>query len=133
MYSKQQNGSSIRDFLVLFAIVVRETATVNEIVQLCRLCLWLPECSKLAINRKNDNDVTICRHDVIVIFFRRYFVSIGKFRYWSRFHVNAITGSGVENLLLKEIDQKSGYRKYSRLSSAQYLETGASQGYRIWQ
>ena len=25
----------------------------------------LPDCSKLATNRKNDNEVTVCRHDVI--------------------------------------------------------------------
>ena len=29
----------------------------------------LPDCSKLAINWKNDNDVTVFRHDVIVNFF----------------------------------------------------------------
>ena len=28
-----------------------------------------PDCSKLAINRKNDNNVTIYRHDVIAQFF----------------------------------------------------------------
>ena len=27
------------------------------------------DCYKLAINPKNDNDVTICRHDVIINFF----------------------------------------------------------------
>ena len=31
--------------------------------------IQLPDCSKLAINRKSDNNVTICRHDVIVNFF----------------------------------------------------------------
>ena len=30
---------------------------------------WLLDCSKLAINWQNDNDVTICQNDVIVIFF----------------------------------------------------------------
>ena len=29
----------------------------------------LPDCSKLAINWKNDNDLTVFRHDVIVNFF----------------------------------------------------------------
>ena len=29
--------------------------------------------------------------------------------------------------------QKSGNRKYPHLSFAQYLETGASKGYQIWQ
>ena len=28
-----------------------------------------PECCKLAKNQKNDNDLTICQHDVIIIFF----------------------------------------------------------------
>ena len=37
----------------------------------CRLCLRNPasRCSKLAINWKNDNNVTICRNGVIVNFF----------------------------------------------------------------
>ena len=30
---------------------------------------WLSDCSKLTLNWQNDNDVTICRHDVIVNFF----------------------------------------------------------------
>ena len=29
----------------------------------------LPGCFKLAINRKNNNEIKICRHDVIVKFF----------------------------------------------------------------
>ena len=32
-----------------------------------RIRLW--DCSKLTINRENDNDVTICWHDVIINFF----------------------------------------------------------------
>ena len=54
-----------------------------------------PDCFKLAINWKNDNDITICRYDVIVKFFWCCFVSLVKFSYWSKFHVNIITGSGV--------------------------------------
>ena len=81
--------------------------------------------SKLAINRENDNDATICQHDVIVNFFlmllcfscqvlllvqvsRRYHLW-----FWS-----------YKNLLLLGIDQKSGNRKYPRLSFAQYLIFG---------
>ena len=30
----------------------------------------LPDCSKLSINRKNYNDLTICRHGVIVSFLK---------------------------------------------------------------
>ena len=53
------------------------------------------ERSKLTKNPKNNNDFTIFRHDVIVKFFWSFFVTLVKFRYWSRFHVNIITGSGI--------------------------------------
>ena len=43
------------------------------------------DCSKLGKNPKNNNDVTIFRHDVNVKFFWRYFVSLVKFNYWSKF------------------------------------------------
>ena len=43
-------------------------------------------------NPKNDNHVTIFRHDVNVNFLWRCFV---KFSYWSKFHLNIITGSGI--------------------------------------
>ena len=52
-------------------------------------------CSKLAVNWKNSNDVTIFRHDVIVKFFWCCFVSLVKFSYMSKLHVNIIAGSGV--------------------------------------
>ena len=47
-----------------------------------------PDCPKSAIDRKNNNDVTICRHYVIVEFFLRCGVSLVKFIFWSKFHVN---------------------------------------------
>ena len=59
-----------------------------------------PDCSKLAKNPKNDNDVTIFRHDVNVKFFWRCFVSLVKFSYWSKFHVNIMTGSGIMTIFL---------------------------------
>ena len=60
----------------------------------------LSDCSKLAINWKNDNDLTISRHDIIVkfylaSFFDVFFVFLVMFSYWSKFHVNIISGSGV--------------------------------------
>ena len=54
-----------------------------------------PDCSKLTKNSKNDNDVIIFRHDVNVRFSWRCFVSLVKFSYWSKFHLNIITGSGI--------------------------------------
>ena len=50
---------------------------------------------ELAINWKNDNDVIIFGNDVIVKVFWWIFFSLVKFSYWSKFHVNIITGSGV--------------------------------------
>ena len=51
--------------------------------------------SKLAINCINSNGVTNCWHDVIVIFFKYFFISPVKFSYWSKFYANIITSSGV--------------------------------------
>ena len=31
--------------------------------------IQLPDCSKLAINKKNNINVRICRHDIIINFF----------------------------------------------------------------
>ena len=53
-----------------------------------------PDCSKLVISRKHDNDATIYRPDIIVKFFWRCFVSLVKFCYWSKFHISFTTGSG---------------------------------------
>ena len=53
------------------------------------------DCSKLAKNPKNDIDITIFWQEVSVRFFWRCFVSLVKFNYWSKVHVNIITGSGI--------------------------------------
>ena len=57
-----------------------------------------PDCSKLARNPKNDNDVTIFRHDVNVKFFWRCVVFLVKFSYCSKVHVNIITGSWITTI-----------------------------------
>ena len=57
---------------------------------------------KLVINWKNDNNITICRHDVIVKFFWR-FIFLVKFSYWSNFQVNIITCSGVMIILFYKV------------------------------
>ena len=64
------------------------------------------------MNRKNDNDITIFRHDIIVNFF-----DVALFLLLS-----LIIG---DNFLSKGIDQKSRYPKYPRLGFAQYLQTTA--------
>ena len=56
----------------------------------------LLDCSKLAINWNNDNNVTIFRDEVIVhLFLWCCFISLFNFLHWSKFHVNIMTGSGV--------------------------------------
>ena len=44
---------------------------------------------------EKEQCATICWHDFILNFFWRCFVSRVKFSYWSKFHVNIITGYGV--------------------------------------
>ena len=71
--------------------------TINENVSFTDYAsgIRLPDCSKLAINWKNGNDITIFRHEVIVKSFCRCFVSLLNFSYWSKFHVNITTSSGA--------------------------------------
>ena len=61
--------------------------------------IWLLDCSKLVINQENNNDITICQHDIIINFLT-VFISFVKFSYWTMFHVNIITGSGVMTIFL---------------------------------
>ena len=66
--------------------------TVNDNTSFihCASGIRLPDCSKLAINQKNDNNVIIFRHDVILKFFWWFFFSLVKFSYWSKSQVSAI-------------------------------------------
>ena len=50
----------------------------------------LLDCSKLAINRKSDNDVTTSRK--FIKLFSPYSISLVKFSCWPKFHVNIMTG-----------------------------------------
>ena len=87
-----------------------------------------PDCSKLTQNPKNDNDVTIFRPDVIV----KFFVSLFKFSYWSKFHVNIITGSGIMTILFSKALTRNPEIGIPRLGFGQDLETVARYGYQIW-
>ena len=71
LYSKQQCDSCVRDFLVLFSAFVKQNVTVTKNITFADSVSGIqpPDCSKLAKNRENDNDVTIFRHDVNVNFF----------------------------------------------------------------
>ena len=54
----------------LFSVFVQKKVTINDNVIFTDSAsgIQLLDSSKLAINWKNDNEVTICRHDVIVKF-----------------------------------------------------------------
>ena len=97
LYSKQQCESCVRDFLVLFSVFVRQKVTITENITFADSVSGIrpPDCSKLAKNPKNDNDVTISDMTSSSSFFCRCFVSLVNFSYWSKFHVNIITGSGA--------------------------------------
>ena len=71
LYSKEQCESCVRDFLVLFSVFLRQKVTITENITFADSVSGIrpPDCSKLAKNPKNDNDVTIFRHDVNVKFF----------------------------------------------------------------
>ena len=62
--------------------------------------IWPPNSSKLAITRKDDNDIRTSQYGVIVNFSWHCRVSLVKFSYWPKFHVNIITGSSVMTILL---------------------------------
>ena len=99
LYSKQQCESCVRDFLVLFSGFVRQKGTNTENITFADSGIRPPGCSKLAKNPKNDKVVTIFWNDVIAKLFWRSFVSLVKFSYWSKFHVNISTGSGIMTIL----------------------------------
>ena len=69
--TKQQCQSCVRDFLVLFSVFVKRKITFNENISFtdCASGIRLLDYSKLALNWKNGNDITIFRHAVIVNFF----------------------------------------------------------------
>ena len=71
LYSKQQCESCVRDFLVLFAVFVRQKVTITENIMFADSVSGIQprDCSKLAKNPKNGNAVKIFRHDVIINFF----------------------------------------------------------------
>ena len=71
LYSKRQCESCVRDFLVLLSVFLRQKVTITENIIFAESVSGIrsPDCFKLARNPKNDNDVTIFRHDVNINFF----------------------------------------------------------------
>ena len=86
---------------------------------------------------KNDNDIIICWHEVIVRYYVLSYFFLIKFGYWSMFHVNIITSSVAETIFVyKGFDQKTRNWKYPYRSFRQCLETGESSvtkfGMNVW-
>ena len=81
---------------------LRQKVTVNESISFTDHAsgIWLPDGCKLVINQQKDKDFTIVQHDIIIKFFWRCPVSLVKFSYWSKFHVNTMTGSGVMTIFV---------------------------------
>ena len=70
LYSKQWCERCVTDFLVLFSVFVRQKVPITENLTFASSVSGIrpPDCSKLAKNPKNDNDVINFRHDVNVNF-----------------------------------------------------------------
>ena len=92
---------AVFEILVFWSVFIRWKVTINENISFTDYAskIRLPDCSKLAANWKNHNDVTISRHNIIVNFFQDCFISLVNFSYWSKFNVNFITGFGVKTIL----------------------------------
>ena len=85
-------------------ITFTQNNSVRAVLEIFYLCLQfftdygsgirLSYCSKLAIDWQNNSDVTNCRHDARQTFLT-FFVSLVKFSYWFKFHVNILFVSGV--------------------------------------
>ena len=75
--------------------------------------IWLPDCSRLAINWKHDNDVTVCGHDVIVKVFWGCFVS----------HVKLVTGLNFMSIssVVLELWQFSFLRNWPEIQKLEIL------------
>ena len=96
--------SAVLEIFLLFSVFVRLKVTINENINFTDYAsgIRLLDCSKLDKNQKNDNDVTIFQHDLIIKFFWRCFVFLSKFSYRSKFHVNIITGSEIITIFYYE-------------------------------
>ena len=101
LHWKQYCDSWTRDFLVLLSVFVEQKVTNENLTfgdSLSRIQHL--DCSKLAKNLINNNHVTFFWYDVIIKVFWHCFVFLAKFGYWSKFHVNIITGSGIMTIFL---------------------------------
>ena len=80
---------------------MKQNFSVNENVSIIDLVsgIKIPDCSKLAKNGKNGDEVIICRNEVTVKFFWSCRNSFVEFRHWLKFHVNIMTVLGLRQFL----------------------------------
>ena len=69
-FTQSNSVRAMLDFLVLFSVFARQKVTVNENINFADSVsgIWPPDCTKLAKNQENGNDVKIFRQDAIVNF-----------------------------------------------------------------
>ena len=89
----------------------------------------LLNCSKLVINRKNNNDATFCCYDALLKDFWRCFVSFFKINYWFKFHVWYRSGLGLSCLVL-ELCKFSFIKDWPEFRISQY--TPVQVFFNIW-
>ena len=70
-FTQSSSLRTVSDFLFLFSVFVRQKVTINEDVSFTDYAsgIRLPDCTKLAVNWKNGNGVTIFWNGVIVKIF----------------------------------------------------------------
>ena len=91
----QSNSVRVRFFSSVFSFCRIKRYSLWK-CKFYRLYIQNPASGLLQIGHKmEDNDVTICGHDVIMKLFWCCVVSPVKFSFWSKFHGSIITGSGV--------------------------------------
>ena len=120
-------SNSVRAVLEIFWFCfLRQKATITENRTFADSLSGIqsPDCSKLAKNTKNENDVIIYWYDVIVKNLWRGFVSFVKFSYWSKFHVNIITGSGAMTIFFYKGLSKNLEIRNNRQMSADWGKLG---------
>ena len=96
IFNQSSSVGAALEIFSLFSVFVGKKITINENASIKDHAsrIWLPDCSKLAINWKNDNYAIFYGRGVNV-----NFLTLSCF-YWSKFHVNTSTGSGVMTIFV---------------------------------
>ena len=135
-YSMQQYESCVRDFLVPLSLFVREKVFINKNLRIIHhaLRISVPDCFIAPINRKSADEVIIRRHDVIVNFFDVVLFFLSGLVICSSFmSILLLVPESRRFLFIRDLTRNPENGNAPCLSFVQYLETGVSQGYQLWQ